>query len=544
MGGAEYNTDTVRYLWLLPLLLLPSALADTYPRQPGIDVQHYSFHLSLSDETDEIVGEASVTLRLLQPGVTEFALDLASPANGKGMTVSEVALSSIPASSASTPLHFTHTDNRLTIAIPPMPRDLRTVVIRYRGIPNGGLRIGPNKYSERTFFTDNWPNQARQWLPTIDHPYDKATSEFFITAPAHYLVVANGLLQDETDLGDRRRLTHWKQSVPIASWLNAIAVAPLVCRHFGTAAGVPLETCVYRQDRENGIVSFDAPTRNAVEFFSSHIGPYPYEKLAGVEVANLDGGAEHATVIFYGEKFVTDHPATNVVAHEIAHHWFGCSVTEKDWDDVWLSEGFATYFTLLYTEHYDGRDAFVAGLIKSRESIFSLQERLPGVAIIHENLSDMKKITNRIIYEKGAWTLHMLRGQIGTDRFWTAIREYYRRYRDANASTADFQRVAEETAGMDLAWFFQQWLRRPGTPVIAGSWKYNSQSHVIEIDLAQTQPGDVYRLPLEIGFSGRIEKIELAQRRQHYTITAETEPLDVKLDPNTWVLMQAQFVRQ
>ena len=269
---SQYNTDTVRYLWLLPLLL-PSALADTYPRQPSIDVQHYSFHLSLSDETDEIVGEASVTLRLLQPGVTEFSLDLASPANGKGMTVSEVALSSIP--TPSTPLHFTHTDNRLSIAIPPMPGDLRTVVIRYRGIPNGGLRIGPDKYNERTFFTDNWPNQARQWLPTIDHPYDKAASEFFITAPAHYLVVANGLLQDETDLGDGRRLTHWKQSVPIASWLNAIAVAPLVCRHFGTAAGVPLETCVYRQDRENGIVSFDAPTRNAVEFFSSHIGPYP-----------------------------------------------------------------------------------------------------------------------------------------------------------------------------------------------------------------------------------------------------------------------------
>jgi aminopeptidase N len=138
----------------------------------------------------------------------------------------------------------------------------------------------------------------------------------------------------------------------------------------------------------------------------------------------------------------------------------------------------------------------------------------------------------------------MLRGQIGTDKFWTAIREYYRRYRDSNASTADFQRVVEETAGTDLGWLFQQWLRRPGTPVIDGSWRYNLQSHVIEIDLAQTQPGDVYRLPLEIGFSSRIEKIELAQRRQHYTIAAETEPLDIKLDPNTWMLMQAQFVKQ
>jgi aminopeptidase N len=531
----------MRAQWLLPILLLPCALADTYPRQPSVDAQHYIFRLSLSDDTDEISGEATITVRLLQPRVTEFSLDLASPESssdkGKGMTVSDVT-------SSGSPLHFTHNADRLTITIPQASYDLLTVTVRYHGIPASGLRIGPNKYTDRTFFTDNWPNHARQWLPVIDHPYDKATSEFLITAPSRYLVVANGLLVEETDLGDGRRLTHWKQSVPIASWLNAIAVAPFASRHFGTSNGIPLQTWVYHQDRDNGISSFETPTRNAIDFFSSHIGPYAYEKLAAVETPGLNGGAEHATAIFYGESSVTTQPATNLVAHEIAHHWFGNSVTEKDWDDVWLSEGFATYFTLLCTEHYEGRDAFVAGLKRSRDSIFALQEKLPGVAIIHDNLSDMKKVTNRIIYEKGAWTLHMLRAQMGTDAFWTGIREYYRRYRDSNASTDDFRRVMEETGHTDLAWFFQQWLKRPGTPVVAGSWHYDQQARRVEIDLAQTQPGEPYRLPLEIGISGHIEKIELLQKQQHFSIAADKEPLDVQLDPNTWMLMTSHFEKK
>jgi aminopeptidase N len=523
----------MRAYLLLPFLLLHSVFADTYPRQLSADAQHYIFRLTLSDDTDEISGEATITVRLLRPDVRELILDFASPDTSgdkaKGMTVTEVT-------SSGSALHFTHASDRLTITLPPHPDDLRTVTVKYHGIPASGLRIGPDKYKDRTFFTDNWPNHARQWLPMIDHPYDKATSEFVITAPSRYLVVANGLLLEETDLGDGRRLTHWKQSVPIASWLNAIAVAPFASRHFGVSAGIPLQTWVYRQDRDNGINSFETPTRNAIEFFSSHIGPYPYEKLAAVEAAGLNGGAEHATAIFYGESSVTTQPATNLVAHEIAHQWFGNSVTEKDWDDVWLSEGFATYFTLLCTEHYDGHDAFVAGLKRSRDSVFALQAKLPDVAIIHDNLSDMKRVTNRIIYEKGAWTLHMLRAQMGTDAFWAGIREYYRRYRDSNASTDDFRRVMEETAHMDLSWFFQQWLKRPGNPVIAGSWRFDPMTHRIEMDLAQTQLGEPYRLPLDIGFSGRVERVELLENKQHFSIPADLAPSEIVLDPKTWLL--------
>jgi aminopeptidase N len=229
------------------------------------------------------------------------------------------------------------------------------------------------------------------------------------------------------------------------------------------------------------------------------------------------------------------------VAHEIAHQWFGDSVTEKDWDDVWLSEGFATYFTLLCTEHYEGRDAFVAGLKKSRDVVFAMEKKNPGVAVRHDNLSDMKKVLNQLIYQKGGWTLHMLRGEIGTDKFWAGIRDYYHRYRDANASTDDFRKVMEENSGVDLRWFFEQWLNRAGSPEVEGGWRYDTGAKKIILELAQKQPGEAYRLPLEVGISERIEKIEMTKKEQRFEIASDKEPASVVLDPNTWVLMDARF---
>jgi len=527
-------------VWLAPVLP-----ADTYLRQPAVDALHYVFRLTLAEETDQIAGAATVDLRFHHDGATEFALDLVSAAEGKGMTVTEVA-------SGGSAVRYRHHSDRLTVTLAPPSKagEHRQFTVRYRGIPARGLRIGTNRHKERTYFSVNWPNLARGWLPMIDHPYDKATSEFLITAPVKYQVVANGLLQEAIDLGDGRRLTHWKQSVPIASWLNAVGVARFAARHFGTARGIPLQTWVFPQDREKGMATLEAPTLQAIEFFSERIGPYPYEKLANVQAAGLRGGTEHASAIFYGEDAVTGRPATTLVAHEIAHQWWGNSVTEKDWDDVWLSEGFATYFALLFTEYYLGRDAFVAGLKRSRAAVLGVETKSPGLAVIHNNLADMRRVLNQLVYQKGGWVLHMLRGRIGTEAFWAGIRDYYRRYRDANASTDDFRRVIEETSGQELGWFFRQWLNRAGSPSVEGWWSYNAAARKIEIELVQTQPGDAYRLPLEIGVSASddapllIERIEMTAKRQRFELAAGAEPAAVAFDPNTWALMETRFHRR
>ena len=524
----------------IALALAPTAArADTYPRQNGIDIRHYAFTLAISDTSPEIAGEAAVDVRFVQPGVTTVSLDLASASNGKGMTVQSVT-------GNGSAVAFTHTGGVLRLQIAPSPAagEERRFTIVYGGTPANGLRILKNKYGEWSVFSENWPNRAREWLPMIDHPYDKATSEFIVTAPSAYQVVANGRLQSEIDRADGRRVTHWKQSVPIASWLNALGIERFAVRYLGEVKGVPLSTWVAHQDDEAGRIYF-APARQALEFFSEHVGPYPYEKLANVAAAGLSGGTEHASAIFYGETGVRAAPATGLVAHEIAHQWFGNSVTEADWDEVWLSEGFATYFTLLFTEHTAGREAFVAGLKSARTRALSAEKARPGIAIVHDNLADMSKVLSPLVYQKAGWFLHMLRGTVGTDAFWRGIREYYRRHRDASATGDDLRRIMENASGQDLTWLFDQWLRRPVTPSFEGTWAYDAAAKAIRVELAQTQPGDPYRVQVQLGIvtaagqPPRVERIEMKDQRIAVTIPAAAEPADVIFDPDTWLLANA-----
>jgi aminopeptidase N len=266
-----------------------------------------------------------------------------------------------------------------------------------------------------------------------------------------------------------------------------------------------------------------------------------------VQATGLSGGMELASAIFYGERNVLGRGVDNLVAHEVAHQWFGDAVTERDWDDVWLSEGFATYFALLFLEHDSGRDAFVAGLKRSREIVFATEKRNPRLAVIHDNLADTRQVLNRLVYEKGAWVLHMLRQRLGTEAFWAGIREYYRRHRDGTVSTDDLRRIMEEVSGQDLSGFFQQWLKRPGSPEVNGTWRYLPEDHKIEVELNQVQPGEPYRLPIEVGItidgSGqpRIEKLELTERHHRFELKADKAPASIALDPNCRVLMKSSI---
>jgi aminopeptidase N len=533
MSGFRFRGPTA-CLVLAVALTAATAAADTYPRQPGVDAVHYVFRLTLGDATDEISGQTTATLKLAA-GVTEAFLDLTSAAGGKGMTVSAVTIAGQPAD-------FTHRADRLRVALSPSPAGTEiAVTVQYSGIPAQGLRLIRNIHGERTVFSESWPNRARQWLPTIDHPYDKATGEFIVTAPAHYQVVSNGVLREEVDLAGGLRRTHWQQSVPIASWLFALGVARFSVHHYDVVRGIPQQVWVFPQDRDKGYALFELTGRRAFEFFSDSVGPYAYEKLAHVEAAGVSGGMEQATSIFYGEKNVASGRAP--VVHEVAHQWFGNAVTEKDWDDVWLSEGFATYFTHLYAEQFSGRDEFVRGLKADIGRIVEEQSKLPDQPIIHRNISDMSTVLNRLVYQKAGWVLHMLRGTMGTEKFWTGIRDYYRRYRNLNASTDDFRQVMEQASQTDLSWFFDQWLRRPGMPKLKGNWRYDPARRQIQIEVAQAQTGPAFRLPIDVGITGpkgplRIERIELSQAAGQFTIATDAEPSSVVLDPNTWILME------
>jgi aminopeptidase N len=375
-------------------------VADNYPKNRNVDILNYAFRITVSDDSDEIKCIATIDFKYTGAQVLRLDLINATAAlNGKGMKVSEVT-------AEGKNIEYSHDNNVLNIKLPPADKiQFATYTITYSGIPASGLKIANNKYGDRTFFSDNWPDKGRHWLPIIDHPYDKARCEFIVTAPTHYQVVSNGLRKEETDLADGNRLTHWKQSVPIASWLYVLGVARFAVQHVDNFENKSIETWVYRQDREKGFYDFAIPTKNVLEFYSSYVGPFAYEKLANIQSNSVSGGMEAASAILYSESSVVgdrNQRWRDVVIHEIAHQWFGNAVTEADWDDVWLSEGFATYFTLLFIEHEYGHDAFITGLNDSKRRVDAFDAKNPAYRIVHDNLKDMEQVTSSHTYQKGS----------------------------------------------------------------------------------------------------------------------------------------------
>jgi len=530
-------------LFLTIGLILSSvgARADTYPRQPGIDAEHYVFRLTLlTTDSNEIQGQATVRLRITQNGAKDAFLDLTSATpDGKGMTVTQVT-------SNGQPVQFTHDQNRLKLSLPPNARmgDEVTFDIAYHGAPANGLRLMNNIHGERTAFSENWFHNARQWLPTIDHIADKATAEFIVTTKAEYQVISNGLLVEQLDLPGGLRRTHWSQHVPVSPWLYSIGIAHFIVDYEAPVKGTQLSFWAFPQDADKGLPALERDARGAFEFFSENVGPYAYEKLAHVEAANMGGGTEHATNIFYGEKSVSAGSAP--VVHETAHQWFGDSVTESDWNDVWLSEGFATYFTLLYTEHAQGRDAFAEGLRRSRDTVLRIEKTLPNTPVVHVNFDESRQTgpNNQLVYQKGGWTLHMLRDQIGTAAFWRGIRLYYQAHMNGLASTADLRAAMEQASGQDLSWFFSEWLTRSGVPTIDGSWRYDAAAKQIVVTIRQTQNADPYRFQMGVGViqtAGALPRVTEAQVKERETtisIPADAAPVSVVFDPNVALLAE------
>ncbi len=542
---------------LLILLILPlyTALAfpfsDPYPKNPNIDAINYRFQIKVSDTSDEIQCEETIDIKYLAAGVSILRLDLINTSEklgNKGMVVSKVVFEDKT-------LEYTHENDALTIQLPsPSTLDQRSsYTVMYKGVPATGLKIANNKYGDRTFFSDNWPNKGRNWLATIDHPYDKATCEFIVTAPSHYQVISNGLKVEESNLPNGERLTHWKQAVPIATWLYVMCVAEFAVQYVAEFDGKSIETWVYPQDKEAGFYDFAIPTKSALEFYSDRIGPFSYEKLANIQSNSVSGGMEAASAILYSENSVKgdrNERWRNVVIHEIAHQWFGNAVTEYDWDDVWLSEGFATYFTLLFIEHEYGRDAFMEGLAKSKKTVDEFYIKNPAYRIVHDNLADMSKVTSIQTYQKGSWILHMLRGVVGTDVFWKGIQSYYKKYKGINATTADFRSEMEHASGMDLQHFFQQWLYQPGTLKFKGTWRFNTTKKEVTIDLDQVQTdGSFFKMPLEVGVYGTekkqqlIKKFQIDEKSNTITFSVDFKPERLVLDPNILVLMEVDFER-
>jgi aminopeptidase N len=422
-----------------------------------MDVVHYDFHITLNDTTDRIEGLAVITLAFFGDA-DHVSLDLSNQRNdGKGMVVSEVT--------SAVKIKWDHNDDRLKISFEKKPaiNDTIRVSVFYQGVPSDGLIISDNKFMDRVFFSDHWPDRAHDYLPCIDHPYDKASVDFIITAPSAYKVVANGLLVSEKQAGTYLRTTHWSEKVPLPVKVMAFGAAFFEVASSGVVDDIPVSSWVFFQNRKEGFSDYSVAPK-PLRFYIDLIGEYPYRKLANVQSKTIFGGLENAGAIFYSERSVTGKgTAERLIAHEIAHQWFGNHVTEDDWHHLWLSEGFATYLTSMYTEKNISHQAFISEMDSSRARVTRYYGRNSN-PVIDTTVTDLMKLLNPNNYQKGGWVLHMLRNEVGDDNFISGLRNYYALFAGSNVMTEDFRKVMERTSGKDLDGFFRQWLYTGGHP--------------------------------------------------------------------------------
>ena len=517
---------------ILGIFLVTSAMAqDVYQRSLDADVQHYLFNLSLNDNTNEIIGEAEISVEF-KKSTDIFNLDLIGKTAVYGMEVIEVLENDEKTI-------YTYVDDKIMISTS-LDSTLRsTFKIKYKGIPERGLVIDTTKYGQRSFVGDNWPNLARHWLPSVDHPYDKASIEFRITAPEHYDVVATGIKKEERNLGNGYKLTSYTEPAVVATKVATIGVTKFAYKDLGSVGDIGVSAWVYPENSQEGFDDFQEATK-ILTYFIDEVGPYSYSKLANMQVKTAWGGLENAGTISYNEKLITGKKEIQgLMAHEIAHQWFGNSATENSWNHVWLSEGFATYFAILYQESVDGNDKRKTELIQDRKEVIEYYQENPSPIVDH-SIKDPKKVLNRNSYQKGGWLLNMLRHQLGDEVFWKGIRVYYKTYRDANVMSADFQRVMEQVSGQDLKEFFDQWLYVKGYPELKWSWKYTKGN--LTISVKQTQKHHTFKFPVEFAIvTGGVMKIEsfyVDKKSKTFNLNIDEHPDEILIDPEIWLLYE------
>ena len=529
---------------------------------PEVDVLHYDLEIALSDTSDTILGEATLTALLLDATVPFLRLDFS------GLAVTEVAAGQVGQPLVPQPLPTAAAElgpaGKLLVQVPPgmEAEDTLQIRVRYGGRPVDGLILGKTVHGEPSAFADNWPNRARFWFPSVDHPSDKATVAYTVHVPPRWQVIATGhqvappaqARLDALGGGRGKRTWRWESRVPIPTYSMVLGATAFRIWSEGTASCgaapaspradgcIDVTSWVFPQDVAYGEEVFDrAP--EMVDFFTRTIGPFPYEKLANVQSATRFGGMENSSAIFYSQLgMARGLLSESTVSHEIAHQWFGDAVTEADWHHLWLSEGFATYFGDLYFEEAVGPEDFQARMEESRQGY--LTSDLVDRPIFDREERSLFALLNANNYLKGGWVLHMLRGVMGDEAFFRGIQEYYRRHVHQSVLTEDFQRVMEEVAGTDLDWFFHQWIYQPGYPMLGVEWSWDEAEGEISIEIRQEQraswPSFVIPLEIEILTEDGPDRrrVEVRERSNSLRLELRSPPRTVVLDPDGWVLKE------
>ncbi len=507
-----------------------------------VDAEHLRLDLRLDPARRAIEGRATLRLRLTRAAdvvtLDAMGLDVKRVQDGEGR-----------------PLRFEAGPRGLRVHLDrePAAREL-TLAIEYAAAPRRGLRFVEPSAARPSLapqaWTSFWPEEARYVMPCHDDLADKLTSELRLTVPRSWRAMANGTLLETKEEGGAR-VWHYRLDRPHSPYLIAFVAGEYEEVPAGTSA-LPIAYFVYRGHGEDGRRSF-ARAQEILAFFAERTGsPYPWPKLAlSVAADFVHGGMENVSAITLSDRYLldapsrADHSADDVLAHEISHQWWGDLVTPASWNDVWLSEGLATFFTDLWIEHDRGTDAAAWKRLEHGDAWRRADDATRRRAIVQEGVVEPWLILDAFVYARPALVLAQLEALVGEPAFFSGLRAFLGRHALGNASSADFERALSLAAGRDLGWFFEQWLRRPGSPSLRVSRRWDADGGRVVLSVRQASPAFV--LPVDVSLVGRTDaltaRIFVEREAQEFSIPAAEEPLSVTLDGLTHALAFVEMTK-
>ena len=521
-----------------------------WPRDRVCDIKHVRLELTLDVDEKSISGTATHTVAPISDGLESVEFDAA-----------ELQISSVR-SADGTPLDFSYENKKLRIALgsPRKAGQEMDIQIAYQCTPRRGLYFNApdDAYPDRPsqVWTQGEDEDSRYWFPCYDFPNERFTSEIIVTVPRQWTTVSNGKLVSVEENGPVKTY-HWSQDKPHVAYLMS-----LVAGEFAEIREEWNEIPVLYfspPGREDDARRAFAGTPKMMKFFAEKIGvPYPWDKYSQVTVADfIFGGMENTSAttmtdaLLHDEKAHLDYSADSIVAHELAHQWWGDLITCRDWSHSWLNEGFATYFDNLFREHDLGVDEFRYAVYQDATAYLEEDSKQYRRAIVSNVYYQPVDLFDKHLYEKGGLVLHMLRFILGDEPFWKAINHYCIKHWGSNVTTEDLQRSIEEATGKNVDWFFQQWVYKAGHPDFKVSYSWEEDTKTAQLTVSQTQTIDdltsVFRMPVQISFvtgeGSQDVRINLSQKEETFYFPLEQKPLIVRFDPGYWFLKTLGFAR-
>jgi len=554
-GHRPFRLLCFQVLLLLAALCPDAALAERRERLvENWRPLHYDVTLAFNSDLGELTrAETKLDVLVLRDGLTVIDLDFGA------LDIDAVSVGERPA-------RYERQGERLNVFLPRPARRgerLRLSVV-YHGRPADGLILTNDKDGRPSATGDNWPNRVHHWIPSLDHPSAKATVTFNVTAPGNNSVISNGSLDSRRVNPDGTLTWSYTEGSPIPPYCMVISVGVFSSTLQTVRVPprpVPLSFYVPASDSKFRMQGFGVALPTLV-FFNDTVAPFPYAKLAHIVGATRFGGMENSGAIIYSRtlfdpregvpqssRFGVRRGLVELIAHETAHQWFGDAVTPATWADLWLSEGFATYYAGLFVEHAEGREAFREYMRRKGEEYLKYEQtrRAP----IHDReTEDLNALLNANNYQKGAWVLHMLRAELGDAAFFRGVRAYYRAHLHKNATTEDLRVALERASGRRLHEFFARWVYASGHPryEAATAWSPDRRNRggVLTLTLRQTHTDDaIYpnALPVEIVTRTGTRRIKLtpAGRVTTARIYLSRRPEDVRFDPENTILKELTF---